>query len=369
MESRLFRILVLGASGQFGKLLCRRLAYLPDVQLILGGRDPQKLETRKNLYPDADIEATACDINSPEFPAYLKKISPDLVIHLAGPFQGQDYGVAKACIAAGTHYIDMADGRDFVEHFPSLHEEAVARGVFLITGASTVPALSTCIIDNYLPQLGEPKHISYGISAGLKTGLGLATLKAVLSYCGKPYMVRENGMMKTIYGLDRPRSHPFPPPVWRRWVVDCDIPDHALLPKRYPSLDHLAFGSCISMPLLPHTLSLLSKAVQKGRLKDADFLAPLIEPVMNALKFMGDSNSGFFMNMQSAQRNVLFEIIAHDGAGLEIPVTPVIVLVKKLLAGQTFPKGATICQGYFTLDEFVQELSDYPITFSESIPS
>jgi saccharopine dehydrogenase-like NADP-dependent oxidoreductase len=39
----------------------------------------------------------------------------DSVIHTAGPFQGQDYAVARSAIAAGANYIDLADGRDLLQ--------------------------------------------------------------------------------------------------------------------------------------------------------------------------------------------------------------------------------------------------------------
>jgi len=38
------RILVLGASGQFGGRLCRRLVQLGGLHLLLGGRDEQRLK-------------------------------------------------------------------------------------------------------------------------------------------------------------------------------------------------------------------------------------------------------------------------------------------------------------------------------------
>jgi saccharopine dehydrogenase-like NADP-dependent oxidoreductase len=65
------------------------------------------------------------------------------LLHLAGPFQGQDYAVAKACLQVGVPYIDMADGREFVAKFSSLDAAAQAKGIPLITGASTVPGLSS----------------------------------------------------------------------------------------------------------------------------------------------------------------------------------------------------------------------------------
>ena len=38
----------------------------------------------------------------------------DVVVHVAGPFQGQDYAVAELCIRHGVHYLDLADDSAFV---------------------------------------------------------------------------------------------------------------------------------------------------------------------------------------------------------------------------------------------------------------
>jgi hypothetical protein len=164
----------------------------------------------------------------------------------------------------------------------------------------------------------------YGIAAG---GLGLATLKAVLSYCGKPYSVIHDGMRVTIFGLGRPRHHDFPPPVNRRYVVDCDIPDHVLFPARYTTLNQMDFGSCIDVPGLARMLSLMSVCVRKGLVKDRNGLSSLIHPAMKAMKFLGSRHSEFFMRLEGKGphgevKRMLLEILAHDGSGLEIPVTP-----------------------------------------------
>jgi len=366
------RALVLGASGQFGTSLCRRLVQLDDMHLFLGGRDRQKLEaTREQLRavrPDAKIDIVAWQISASGLEDLLYSRRLNLVVHLAGPFQGQDYAVAKACLRAGVPYIDMADGREFVANFSTLDAAAQAKGIPLITGASTVPGLSSAIVDAMLENFSQLEAIDYGICGGVKTGLGLATLKAVLTYCGKPYGVLKDGSYVTVYGLGRPRHHDFPKPVNRRYMVDCDIPDHDLFPACYPALRRMEFGSCIDAPGLPRLLSLMSACVQKGWIGDWNFLAPIIQPCMKAVRFLGSAHSGFFMRLQGQdqQRNpkkMLFEILARDGSGLEIPVTPVILLVKKMLRGEALPAGAYPCMGLFSLAEFQQELASYPISW------
>jgi saccharopine dehydrogenase-like NADP-dependent oxidoreductase len=291
------RILVLGASGQFGRRLCRRLVQLGGFSLLLGGRDEQRLKVARRqlcaLKPDARIDTFTCDVAVPGLPDLLRAQKINLVIHLAGPFQGQDYTVAEACLEAEAAYIDLADGRDFVAKFSTLDATAREKGIPLVTGASTLPAFSSAIVDGMLENFSQLYGIDYGICAGMKSGLGLATLQAVLSYCGKPYSVLNDGKRVTIFGLARARHHDFPPPVNRRYIVDCDIPDHDLFPARYATLRQMDFGSGIDVPGLARMLSLMSGCVRKGLVRDWNGLSILIEPMIDAMKFLGSPHSGF----------------------------------------------------------------------------
>jgi saccharopine dehydrogenase-like NADP-dependent oxidoreductase len=197
------------------------------LHLLLAGRDRQKLQATQKILgsnPAAKTDVVPCDIGSGLLES-LHSRRPDAVIHLAGPFQAQDYGVARACLQARVPYMDMADGREFVAQFSSLDAAAREKGIPLITGASTVPGLSAAIIDATLREFSQLQAIDYGISAALQSGLGAATLRAVLSYCGKPYEILEDGKRTTVYGLGRPRYHDFPTPLNRRFIVDCDIPE------------------------------------------------------------------------------------------------------------------------------------------------
>jgi len=115
-------------------------------------------------------------------------------------------------------------------------------------------------------------------------------------------------------------------------------------------------------------LSLMSACVRKGWIEDWNFLSTIIQPCLKAVKFVGSPHSGFFMRLEGQDRQgnpkkMLFEILARDGSGLEIPVTPVILLVKKMLRGESLPAGAYPCMGLFSLAEFQQELSSYPISW------
>ena len=125
------RVVVLGGYGNFGARICRALKVDRDIEVVAAGRNPQS------------VEGARLDLSAPDFASALRALSPDLVIHCAGPFQGQDYRVAAASIAAGAHYLDLADGREFVARFAE-RNDALARAAdrIALSGASTRPALT-----------------------------------------------------------------------------------------------------------------------------------------------------------------------------------------------------------------------------------
>ena len=98
------RVVVLGGYGNFGARICRALAADEGIEVIAAGRNPPESGAR-------------LDLNAPDFPVALAQLSPQIVVHCAGPFQGQDYRVAAAALAAGAHYLDLADSREFVVRF------------------------------------------------------------------------------------------------------------------------------------------------------------------------------------------------------------------------------------------------------------
>ena len=53
-----------------------------------------------------------------------------------GPYQGQDYRLARPASPRGVHYVDLADARAFVTGIAALDEAARRAGVLVVSGAS-----------------------------------------------------------------------------------------------------------------------------------------------------------------------------------------------------------------------------------------
>jgi saccharopine dehydrogenase-like NADP-dependent oxidoreductase len=190
------RILIIGGYGNFGSFITRKLAVEENIQVLIAGRS---LEKAQALADEVGGEAVQLDINTGLSDA-LTTIKPDIVIHTSGPFQAQGYEVAKACIAAGAHYIDLADGREFAEHITTLNADAKERDTLVISGASSVPCLTSALVDHYRNEFQTLENLDYGITTAQKTARGLATTAAILTYTGKPFPTLINGKRTDIYG-------------------------------------------------------------------------------------------------------------------------------------------------------------------------
>lgn len=365
------RVLIIGGYGNFGSVISKTLAKESDIQIIVAGRSLQKAESFiQTLEAKNKAEATFIDINK-NIASVLNDIKPNILIHTSGPFQGQSYDVAKACIQASIHYIDLADGRDFVEGISSLHSLAKEANILLISGASSVPCLTSALIDHYHDEFKALDGLDYGITTAQKTTRGLATTAAILGYTGKSFQTIINGVQTKIYGWQGLTVRKYKNLGWRL-LGYCDVPDLALFPKRYPSLKSIRFYAGLELPFIHVTLWGLSWLVRLGIIKHLEKFAPLMLRLSFMFDWVGTSNSAFHMSLSGKDINgvtnktITFELLARSGDGPNIPCMPAIIMTKKLVKNEINQRGAFPCIGFISRDEYLDELKNFDISWQES---
>lgn len=359
------RTLIIGGYGNFGSFIASRLAKEDNIQLIIAGRDKAKArKSAESLDAKNKAEFARLDINS-GLSESLAKIKPDVVIHTSGPYQGQGYHVAKACIKQGCHYIDLADARGFVAGITKLDKEAKKRNVLICSGASSVPCLTGAVIDKYKGEFKKLEKIEYAIATAQLTNRGLATTAAALSYAGKPFKTLIDGKMRDVHGWTDLKFRKF----WKlgpRPMGACDIPDLEIFPKRYPDLKTIRFRGGLELKVLHVILFFLSWLV---RLRIIPSLQPAANPMLKIsflFDLIGKDNSGFYMTMSGLDKkwqskHITFEIVAKHGDGLFIPSMPSIIMARKFANGQIAETGAKPCLDIITLDEYLNELKTLDI--------
>lgn len=354
------RVLIIGGYGNFGSHIARSLVRDAGMQLIVAGRSLAKAEAFADSLDGSNRpEAEALDKDE-GLAAALERIRPDIVIHTSGPFQDQDYRVAQACIACGCHYVDLADGRQFVAGIASLDEQARRQNVLVVSGASSVPCLTAAVIDFFRPQFGRLDVIDYGISAAQQTNRGLATTAAVLSYVGKPIRTLLGGRMTTVHGWQNTHKVRYPE-IGTRLFGNCDIPDLALFPTHYPELRSIRFAAGHELKLLHLGTWALSWLVRIGLIGSLSPHAPRLLKLAQRFDGFGSGRSGFHMflsgkGLDETPKAIRLFLVARSCHGLLIPCIPAILLARKLAGGAIERRGASPCLDMIGLEEYLAEL-------------
>lgn len=347
------RVVVLGGHGNFGARICRALAGDPAMEVRAAGRRQ-----------GSDLRL---DLDAPDFSARLRQAAPQIVIHCAGPFQGQDYRVARAALAAGAHYIDVADGRSFVARFgEQLNGEARAAGRLALSGASTLPALSAAVLDHLAPRFRVLEEVRIAIAPGQRAPRGAATLAGVFTYAGRSFKWLSGGEWRDAWGWQELTRLRFAR-MGTRWAAACDVPDLELVPLRYPGLRTVEFRAALELSIQHFFLWLAAGLRRIGVPVPIERWATPLDRVATMLNGFGGEHGGMLVSLvgtgtDGARRRLEWHLTAPANDGPEIPCMAAILLARKLARGEIAERGAYACTGFLALREFEPEFARWRIT-------
>ncbi|MDQ0081615.1 saccharopine dehydrogenase-like NADP-dependent oxidoreductase [Variovorax boronicumulans] len=355
------KTLVLGGYGNFGARISRALAGDPGIELLVAGRDAQRATAFAESL-GGGARGVRIDVQAPDLADTLRRLGIALVIHTAGPFQNQDYRVPQAVAAAGAHYIDLADGRRFVCDFPSAQDAAFRdAGRTAASGASTVPALSSAVVDHLAAGWQGVRSIDICIAPAQGAPRGEATLAGVLAYCGEPIRVWQGGKWVERPGWADPVKVEFARMKPRRGAL-CDIPDLELFPARYAGVQSVMFRAALEVGLAQHAFAFMAFMHRMGLLPTPQKLVPLLHSAGGVFDALGTALGGMVVRVegtdaQGAPARRAWHIAADDNHGPEIPCMAAILLARRLARGDALPIGAHACAGLLALSEFEPEFA------------
>ena len=352
-------ILVLGGYGGFGGRVARQLGEA-GFAVTVAGRSLAKAQAYCARHPDLSLRPLALAREQ-----WLGAERPWLVVDAAGPFQDIDYRLPEACIAAGCHYLDLADGRDFVCGIGALDSAAKAAGVAIISGASSLPALSAAVCDRLAAGLDRLSAIDVALSAGNRIAGGVSVTRAILSYVGRPVRLWRGQAWRTGHGwqeLGRILFRIRGAPPLRRRVAICDVPDLTLLPERYPGGPAVRFRAGTELDVQNVGLWLLSWPVRWGWVTNLRPLTGLAVGFQRGLGWIGGERSAMRVEVkgwrgETAIRRV-WTILAEQGDGPWIPTLAVPLLAARLDA---LPPGARSAAGSLGLDDYERAFAPFAI--------
>ena len=180
---------ILGATGRIGRVVAARLAQSNIVPVLIG-RDRQRLsQVAARLEKEPRIIVA---VSPEEMATQISRQRPALVINTIGPFTETTVLMARACLPC-SHYVDLANDVLSVSALLDLHEEAVAAGRTLVTGAGFGVLATESVVMKLCQDRPTPERVrtdalaSVAMEAGVMGEALAASIIDGLPYGGRSY--------------------------------------------------------------------------------------------------------------------------------------------------------------------------------------
>ncbi len=185
------RWMLYGANGYTGRLMAEA-AVARGLRPLLSGRNAEAL---KALAEPLGLEWKAVDLgDATALRESLREV--DAVMHCAGPFSATSAPMLEACLASGTHYLDITGEIDVFAHCQGQDARAKQAGVLVLPGAGFDVVPTDCLAAQLKRDLPDATHLVLAFEAG--GGPSPGTAKTSVEGLGKGGRVRENGELKRV---------------------------------------------------------------------------------------------------------------------------------------------------------------------------
>lgn len=147
-----------GFTGQYAVEELARVAKREKISWAIAGRSVARLQEvlrradtqRSNTGGDSLLQSVACLTADVADPASLRAMAKHarVLLNVVGPYRFYGEPVVEACIAEGTHHLDISGEPQFLEAVQLRHSAAAARNNVYVVGAcgwDSVPAEMGCL--------------------------------------------------------------------------------------------------------------------------------------------------------------------------------------------------------------------------------
>ena len=369
MAGKRLRVLIVGGYGMFGSRLVKLLSNESRVELLVAGRSRAKAERLcQTVSGDATLIPTRFDRDK-DVHARISELNPDVVIDVSGPWQSygaRPYRLAESAISNRAHYLDIADGRSFVQGISALNDVATRNGVSVLSGASTCSALTGAVCRHLAVGLARIHSIAGGIAPSPYVPMGRSVIEAIAGYSGKLLPVWREGRSQSARALVDAKHFTIAPPgsspLPNTQFLLVDVPDLDTLRNLPLPVDTVWFGVATRPAIFQRLHRLIARFVGLGMIRSMRWLVRPMQLVKNHLSW-GEHRGGLFVRVvgESESGRIAdraWHLVAEGDSGPNVPLLASVIVVRRMLRGHFPTAGARSA-----VNEF--ELADFQALFAE----
>lgn len=216
-------IAVFGGYGTFGAHASRALAAA-GFPLRIAGRDGQRARIFAAELGERH-EGIAADAGDPVSCARALA-GVRVAVSCAGPFSSLGTVLPETCLAAGTHYVDIADDREWHARLRSWDTRFRERGLTAAVGCSSLPGISGALAVLAAKRLTAVEKARATLFIGNRNPKGEAAVRSAAAQLGRVYPAPQ-GALRGFAGREIVE---LPPPFGARAVHDWESPELDLFP-------------------------------------------------------------------------------------------------------------------------------------------
>lgn len=320
------RVVVVGGHGFFGKWIVQDLLASTAAHVVVAGRRPE----RRADWDELRLTLARVDQHDTTRIGNLVE-GAACVIHAAGPYQGLEPSVLRACLRAGVPYLDLADDREFVRRAERIVASEAARAV-VVLGMSFVPGLCAALADSVRGEFRSVERIRCVARPGSRGSRGPATLRSLLSYAGREFALPKGDREERVWGWSDPRRVEFPASIGSTVAyLAVPVADFDLFPRWFGCRE-VEFRACSDQAWLDQALWL---GAWMQRHCPFPLLLALARPMASVVRIAGllGTHAGAGMvEVEGGGRIVRAAVVASEH-GERLPALPASIAAGELLAG------------------------------------
>lgn len=216
-------VTVFGGYGVFGTHVAQALA-MAGLPVRIAGRDGEQAR-KAAAHLGTNSSGIAADLRDPASCAHALA-GTRVAVCCAGPFSFLPAVLPEACLAAGVHYVDIADDRGWSTRMRALGPRFHGRGLTAACGCSSLPGISGALALLAAESLTTVDRVRVTLFIGNRNPKGEAAVHAAASQLGRRFPAPQG----TLTGLRGRETVDLPAPFGPRTVLDFESPELDLFP-------------------------------------------------------------------------------------------------------------------------------------------